>query len=385
MSWKRHFSRFFDAAPGRLHFAAHSHHPWPDASFEAQRQAWEDAARLADLKWDKVFGEVLPDAQRHVAAQLRLPDPRTVAFAPNTHEFLLRLLSCLPVRPRVLTTDGEFHSFARQLARIEEDGAVVVERVPVAPFASFAARFAAAAQGSFDLVYFSQCFYNSGFLLEDPAALVTAVRSERALVVIDGYHAFMATPVDLSAIAGRAFYLAGGYKYAMAGEGACFLHCPPGQALRPPNTGWFAAFGTLAGSPDGGIAYAEGGLRFMGATFDPTALYRFNAVQEWLRREGLTPAAIRAHVLDLQACFLELCAVRDLLPGAERLPPAGLPQGNFLVFRHDRAREWQRRLLAGGVLTDSRDDRLRIGFGIFQDRADVAALAARIGGLEPPL
>lgn len=385
MSWKRHFSRFFDAAPGRLHFAAHSHHPWPDASFEAQRQAWDDAARLADLKWDKVFGEVLPDAQRHVASLLRLPDPRTVAFAPNTHEFLLRLLSCLPVRPRVLTTDGEFHSFARQLARLEEDGAVVVERVPVAPFATFATRFAAAARGDFDLVYFSQCFYNSGFLLENPAALVTAVRNERALVVIDGYHAFMAVPVDLSAIAGRAFYLAGGYKYAMAGEGACFLHCPPGQALRPPNTGWFAAFGTLAGPADGGIAYAEGGLRFMGATFDPTALYRFNAVQEWLRREGLTPAAIRAHALDLQAHFLELCAARELLPGAERLPPKGLPQGNFLVFRHDRAREWQRRLLAAGVLTDSREDRLRIGFGIFQDRADVAALAARIGGLEPPL
>ena len=32
---KEHFSRFLGAAPGRLHVAAHSHHPWPDVTFEA--------------------------------------------------------------------------------------------------------------------------------------------------------------------------------------------------------------------------------------------------------------------------------------------------------------------------------------------------------------
>ena len=37
-------------------------------------------------------------------------------------------------------------------------------------------------------------------------------------------------------------YLAGGYKYAMAGEGACFMHCPPGFGARPRNTGWYASF-----------------------------------------------------------------------------------------------------------------------------------------------
>lgn len=382
MTWKRHFSRFLGAAPGRLHFAAHSHHPWPDASFAAQQDAWLDAARLADLKWDKVFGEVIPDAQRHVAAQLKLPDPRTVGFAPSTHEFVMRLLSCLPPRPRILTTDGEFHSLARQLRRLEEDGGVTVERIAVEPFATFVERFAAAARGAFDLVYFSQCFYNSGFLLEDPAALVAAVRSERALVVVDGYHGFMAVPTDLSALAARAFYIAGGYKYAMAGEGACFMHCPPAHAMRPPNTGWFAAFGTLeARQDDAAVPYAEGGLRFMGATFDPTALYRFNAVQEWLRREGITVAAIRAHVASLQERFQDLRARRGLLEGAEPVPPPGAPHGNFLVFRHARAREWQRRLQEAGVLTDCRDDRLRIGFGIFHDRADVEDLALRLSAL----
>ena len=52
------FSRFLGSKPDRLHVAAHSHHPWPDVSFEAQQRAWLDAAELIDQKWDRVLGEV---------------------------------------------------------------------------------------------------------------------------------------------------------------------------------------------------------------------------------------------------------------------------------------------------------------------------------------
>ena len=45
----------------------------------------------------------------------------------------------------MLTTDSEFHSFTRQIARLEEDRLVVAERVATEPFESFRARFAAAA------------------------------------------------------------------------------------------------------------------------------------------------------------------------------------------------------------------------------------------------
>ena len=33
-SYKHLFSRALAASPGRVHFAAHSHHLWPDASYE---------------------------------------------------------------------------------------------------------------------------------------------------------------------------------------------------------------------------------------------------------------------------------------------------------------------------------------------------------------
>ncbi|MEO6198710.1 MAG: class V aminotransferase, partial [Sphingomicrobium sp.] len=63
MSFKQLFSRSLGAAPERLHFAAHSHHLWPDASHEGQMEAWADAACLADRKWDRIMGEVWPEAQ----------------------------------------------------------------------------------------------------------------------------------------------------------------------------------------------------------------------------------------------------------------------------------------------------------------------------------
>ena len=61
-------------------------------------------------------------------------------------------------------------------------------------------------------------------------------------MVVDGYHGFMATPTDLSAVADRIFYVSGGYKYAMSGECCAFLHAPPGFGDRPRITGWFAEF-----------------------------------------------------------------------------------------------------------------------------------------------
>lgn len=380
MSWKKYFSRFAQAAPGRLHFAAHSHHPWPDASFDGHQQAWDDAARLADLKWDRVFGEIVPRAQAHLARQLALPDPGSIAFAPSTHELLMRLLSCLPQPVRVLTTDGEFHSFSRQMKRLEEDGSARVTRVPVDPYGDFAQRFAAAAaRGGHDLVYFSQVFYDTGFRIRELAPLVASVMDPRAFVVVDGYHGFMAVPTDLSALAARAFYIAGGYKYAMAGEGACFMHCPPGYAPRPRDTGWFASFGTLTHAQAATqVPYAEGGARFLGATFDPTALYRLVAVQDWLQSAGATVAAIRDHVEGLQRRFLERRQASGALPGAELLPPAGSPRGNFLVFRTPDAPHLHDRLLGAGVLVDRRDDRLRIGFGMHLDTGDVDEFFRRI-------
>lgn len=381
MGHKALFSRFLAARPGRLHFCAHSHHPWPDASFEAHQRAWLDAAELVDGKWDRIFGEVMPQAQAHLARLLRLPDPGTVTFAPSTHDFLTRILGSLARPLRVLTTDGEFHSFSRQLQRLCEDGGCEVERVPVEPFATFCARFAQAARrGGHDLVFFSQVFYNSGFAVQDLDALVKAVPDPSTLVVVDGYHGFMALPTDLSRVAARAFYLGGGYKYAMSGEGVAYLHAPPGFVPRPLYTGWFAGFGNLSGAQDERVPYAADGSRFMGATYEPTPLYRFNAVMGLLEELHLTPALIHAHVQSLQVLFLDHLDRLGLetLHSRQLIPPRGTPRGNFLTFRHAQASALHEALLRADAITDYREDRLRIGFGIYHDAADVKALLLRL-------
>jgi selenocysteine lyase/cysteine desulfurase len=383
VSYKRHFQRFLAADPERLHFAAHSHHFWPDVTFAAQEQCWLDAARLADRKWEKVFGETVPAAQRHVALILNLPDPSTIAFGPNTHGFVMRLLSVFPAgKPiRVLTTDGEFHSFRRQIRRLEEDSLAEVTRVFVEPTATFAQRLAAAARGRYDLVFVSHVFFNSGYALPDLAAIVRAVPDRETMIVIDGYHGFLAIPTDFGPISGRAFYMAGGYKYAMAGEGACFLHVPPGRALRPRDTGWFASFGTLEAGDDGAVPYAAGGARFLGATFDPVGLYRFNAVMDWLVGLGVTVDAIHAHVQALQRAFIDRLSALKLaaLDPRQLVVPIQQPErGHFLTFRTPDAGTLHQRLLDAGVVTDYRGDRLRFGFGLYHDTLDIDRLCERL-------
>jgi selenocysteine lyase/cysteine desulfurase len=385
LNFKPLFSRALAADPGRLHLAAHSHHLWPDASFDAQVECWNDAARLADRKWDKIMGEVWPEAQRHVAAELGTAVHDAIVFAPNTHDLLVRVVAAAPSRGqqplRVLTSDGEFHSARRQFARWVEEGSIVVETVATEPFEDFTDRFLERARsGTADLILVSQILFGSGRTF-GAKALAALARPEGPWVVIDGYHAFMAVPEPFGQGAAQsAFYLAGGYKYAMAGEGCAFLHAPPGFGSRPPITGWYAEFEDLT-LPPGAIGYAPDARRFLGATFDASGLYRFNAVQRMLAENELTTAAVSGHVEKLQRQLLDAIAV-TAISEAELLDPIdGSPHARFLAFRHPRAATWCQQLAAMNCVVDVRDHVLRIGLGLYHDPEDVeqfAQLAARL-------
>jgi len=384
LSFKRLFSKSLGADPKRLHLAAHSHHLWPDASFDGQVECWTDAARLADRKWDRIMGEVWPRAQQSVAAELDTQMPDAIVFAPNTHELLVRLFAAAsdkwPVK--VLTSDGEFHSARRQFARWEEAGAALVERIATEPFESFSQRFLERARsGDHDFIFVSQVLFGSGRTFDPVAELAALGRPEGPWVVIDGYHAFMAIESPFTADAARsAFYLGGGYKYAMAGEGCAFLHAPPGFGERPRITGWYAEFEDLT-LPPGHVGYAKDAMRFMGATFDPSALYRFLAVKAMLAAETLTTRRISAHVAALQARLLD--AIRETPLGeAELLNP--LNEGDharFLAIRSPKAANWCDALFGKDAVTDVRGDVLRIGLGLYHDEDDIDAFAAHAAAL----
>jgi len=379
MTYKPLFSRALGLAPDRLHFAAHSHHLWPDASYEAQLKCWDEANQHADRKWELIFDEVIPRAQNHVAKELGLPSGDSIIFAPNTHDLLLRIVSAVE-KPcvRILSTDGEFHSFRRQSERWEEAGQAEVTRVALAPFETFEARFVEAARtGDYDLILVSQVFFRTGQVFDGFEALADLAKPEGPWVVIDGYHGFMATPTDLSKVSDRLFYLAGGYKYAMAGEGACFLHSPPGFGPRPIVTGWFAEFGHLEGPP-GGVQYRLDGGRFWGATFDCSALYRFNAVRDVLAANDLTTDRVADYARGLQARFQSAieAGLAGPLAEASRLNPVEGEAGRarFLALRSDQAAAWKSALQAQQIITDVRDDVIRFGFSLYQDEDDVERL-----------
>jgi len=368
------YSEFLRRHPGVQHFACHSHHYWPDVTRQAMLDYWEDSAALVDQKWAKILGEKLPRTQQLIARQLNFSRPSDITFAPNTHDLLIRLVSTFPRTQtlEVLTTDSEFYSFERQIRRWEELGRVRVTRVPSEPFHDFEERFQNTMRSkSWDLVFLSHVFFNSGVAVRDLEKLVTAAPPS-TLLVIDGYHSYMALPVDLSRIGERAYFVAGGYKYAQSGEGCCFMTLPGTKDRKPEITGWFAEMGQLTNFQNQ-VGFADDGTRFAGSTLDYTSLYRMHAVLELFEREGITVEKIHQHVLRQQRHFLE--ALPRLAPlGLHREQILGRPNfeghGHFFTFELGSAEKVSavsQALEQRKILTDSRKTRLRFGFGLYHE------------------
>jgi selenocysteine lyase/cysteine desulfurase len=146
-------------------------------------------------------------------------------------------------------------------------------------------------------------------------------------------------------------------------------------------TGWYAAFDDLA-LPPGKVGYAADGRRFLGSTFDPSGLYRFNAVRAMLSDAGLSTGKISNHVVALQKQFLK----QDPLPNMHLLNPLdGRPHARFLAFKGESAAALYAALAERNIVTDVRGDVLRIGFGLYHDADDVDHLLrflAQIQALE---
>jgi selenocysteine lyase/cysteine desulfurase len=167
----------------------------------------------------------------------------------------------------------------------------------------------------------------------------------------------------------------------MAGEGCAFMHAPSGYGERPRITGWFAEFEDLS-LPPGRVGYAKDARRFLGATFDPSGLYRFTAVRRMLEENGLTTARISAHCAALQQRLLDAIGNTALADAQLLNRLDGEPHARFLAFRSAHAQRWYAELKARNCITDVRGDVLRIGFGMYQDEADVDRLARLLGELK---
>jgi kynureninase len=357
-----HYSRF--RVSERLLLTGHSHQAWPDCGFDGQMRAWLDAAAYVDDKWEHAFAQ----AERARAGFGRLLGDAggCIALGANTHELVVRLLSALPLRtrPRLVTTDGEFHSIRRQLDRLEEEGLTIV-RVPEAPLESLATRLSRAVDDRTALVLVSAVFFDTGRIARGLAEVTASCRRHGSRLLLDAYHALNVVPVSLEDEGlDDAFVVGGGYKYCQLGEGNCFMRIPPDTDLRPVITGWFSEFTVLSDRQHPGrVAYGQGGDQFAGATYDPTSHYRAVAVFDFFRERGLTPALLREvsqHQIGLLASTFDALDLDPAVLSRDRACP--LDQvGGFLALRSPIAAALVRGLHTRGVSTDSRGEVLRLG------------------------
>jgi kynureninase len=357
-----HYARF--GVDKRLLFTGHSHQAWPDCGLEGQLDAWTEAAEHADEKWERAFAK----ASRVQEGFARLLDDEdgVYALAPSTHDLVVRWLSALDLRkrPRLVTTDGEFHSVRRQLDRLAEEGIEVV-RVPHRPADGVAARLAAAADDRTAAVIVSAVFFTNAQIVPGLGGVMHACERTGAALLVDVYHALDAVPFSLAEERlGRAFVVGGGYKYCQLGEGNCFLRCPAGVTLRPVITGWFAEFDALA-EPIGSnrVPYGQGGGRFAGSTYDPTSHYRAAKVFDFFDAQGLTPAFLREvsqHQIGRLAAGFDALDVDPQKIRRDR-STALVRTGGFLALDAPRAGGLCRELRKRGVLSDYRGEVLRLG------------------------
>jgi kynureninase len=377
-----HYRRFRVAE--RLLLTGHSHQAWPDVARDGLVAAFDDAASLVDDKWDRAFAVA---DEVGVAVRDWLRDPAgEIAIAESTHHLLVRFLSALDLvrsRRRLVTTAGEFHSVRRQLDRLAEEGIEVV-RLPVDPVDTLAERVAAEVDGRTAAALVSAVLFGSARIVPHLAAVADACRRHGAELLVDAYHAVGVMPLPVHDLRlADAWVTGGGYKYLQWGEGNAWLRLPPhGADVRPVVTGWFAEFDALTdGDHPDRVAYARGGRRFAGATYDPASNYRAAWVARFFRDQGLTPELLRASYLHqievLTRGFDALGLPDDVVTRDRDVPIAEL--GGFLALRTQHAPALRDALARRGVSTDCRGDVLRMGPAPYLSDAQLSTAVAALG------
>ena len=376
----RHYRRF--RVQDRLLLTGHSHQAWPDQAFEGHKQAWRDAAEYVDDKWDRAFEQA--DRVREGYRRL-IDDPDGLyGLAESTHDLLVRFLSALPWRERrqIVTTDQEFYSLRRQLARLEEEGIEVI-RVAAEPADSVGERLAAAISDRTTVACTSTVFFSSAQIAGDLTPAAEACRRHGAPLLLDLYHQLNIVPFSLRERGLEdAYAVTAGYKYCQLGEGNAILRFPADCALRPVATGWFAEFGELSEEKSPGrVGYSSGPDRFAGATYDPTAHYRGAAVFDFFKQQGLRPELLR------EISQHQIGLLRDRFDGLDLDPKLvtrdrGLAlerTAGFLALTSPQAGAIHHRLKADGMLTDFRGHILRLGPAPYLSDAQLERAIALLG------
>lgn len=356
-----HYAHFNVA--NRLLFTGHSHQAWPDIALEGIQDAYHTAAEQVGNKWEKAFEktDVLRNYLRHY-----YDDPNgRYCQGENTHLLLVSWLSGFDLqnKPKVITTDREFHSMNRQLRRLREEGLEVC--YAGGHSGSLSSEIGNLVDEQTAAIMLSRVFYESSLVNLHIPEIADVARSHGIPLLIDDYHGTNVVPLSL---AGEnledCFLLTGGYKYLQWGEGNCFLRFPEDCDLRPAITGWFASFSTRdTPRTEETVQYDDGDQRFATGTYDPTSQFRATKVVEFFNKQGLTPAVLRQQYLRQVRMLRREFEEKDLDPEIIKLYHQRplKENGGFLALRSPFARTICTQLKERGAYADARGDVLRLG------------------------
>lgn len=358
-----HYSHF--RVSERLLFTGHSHQAWPDVALEGQKEYFMDTAELVDKKWEKA-AEKTEILRNYLRGFYDDPDG-FYCREESTHVLFVSWMSSLDLKnkPKIVSTDGEFHSLFRQLHRLEEEG-LEVTYVPTSPDESFARRIIAEIDDRTSAVMLSRVYFESSLINHHLTEIAQAARKHGVPVLIDDYHGTNVAPISIrEANLEDCFILIGGYKYLQWGEANCFLRFPKDCEMRPAITGWFASFSTLEKTRDNSLThYDHSDQRFASGTYDPSSQYRAAKVVEFFEEQRLTKEILRDQYVQKVELLKKHFSEKDFDPAVIRLThekSISENNGGFLSLTSPKAREIRAELLARDIFTDARDQILRFG------------------------
>lgn len=350
------------AVGARIMLTGHIHQAMPDCAGEAYQQHWDCLNRYGEERFEEEF--TVAAQVRRGFAQLIEAKPDDIALGTSVHELFIRFLSALPLRerPRIVTSDAEYPSVARQLARLAEAGIEVIVE-PANPASTLVERLGRHINDKTAAVCASSVNFETGHQSLELDTLMPLCAAQGVELFVDAYHSinvlsFSVADYNLA----QAFVVGGGAKYCQMGSGIAFMHVPEGRAFRPVVSGWFGDFDPVIDSPaQTPLAYADGGARFNGSSQDMLPVFRAAKVFDYFKRRALSPEfldEVHHHQLEhLAKSFNRL----GFEPTTICLSTALEYMGGFLSFTTPYAQQLSEMMRDRGVHTDYRKHWLRMG------------------------
>lgn len=310
------------------------------------------------------------EAARQAFAGLINAEPGEVAVTTSVSAGVSALASGLDFsgeRNKIVVSDFEFPTIG-QIWHAQEQRGVQVVHVPAAGNIIPLERFAEAIDERTKLVSITHVCFRNGSRLDVPA-IVELAHQKGALVMLDSYQALGSIPIDVKSL--QVDFLSGGVlKYLLSSSGLAYLYVRKKliPELYPTSVGWFGqanifAMDIYAHTP------APTAARFESGSPPVPNIYAGLAGIKLIQSIGVPK--IERHVRDLTGAIKE-GAMRRGFNLVTPVDPAR--HGALITLRSHNVGLLVKRLAAGGIITSSRDDNLRISPHIYNNLADIDRL-----------